>query len=706
MNLYSKVLSVTVLSILCILISFILIYEQTKLRKQQRLTQLTPHQCKQPITSNNSTRIVFESLSYRRDKRRKYAMATFFASIDFLPALEVFLLTYNAIKSKYPLIIAIPSASCLDKDYDPGIDREFVLLQFIQQALSKYPQISYQVYAWPLIIPPLRTNPRWRVNYSKLHLWEMVDYDKILYVDLDTIIMKNLDVLFSLDVSQFYLGSHDYGKYTSIGSTKMNGGVFLMKPNPDVFQALLDMMVHGAEKYRVIEAEQGLFNYYFNSTTHCCLPAPYNVQKSVSKYLPMLWDINKMAVLHFVGEKPWTSWSSTLDRAMAFSPREILRRRKRDLWDAHEYQALHELWKILYFTARRSDFQQLQAYLLPLPDTNINRRLSSSFSSQRSLHEVNHYLSDDWNLNLHFVFDKVILFDKESINGDHDQTMKMFAKDRESSVVVDYALNASTWELYQLLSVFKYDDIKKLSSPFLRKRIPVKHASAVLPALGSIGRASLNEESSSYRSKAVKYISLLDLSSMSSIGIDWTKVHLYPRPGQIVSLFYWHRIEYQSFYEDLDLTILNHRLRSAHLIDPLNSVYWSAIATHASFQLPRMAEVSYYPAAMKNFILPRKVWEIFLRDLSIFIDNFVNHCDQQEAESCVCSDPNHQTDEKYSSNQIFRMVVLSHDNRDGKNFYLDCMKRSAYVYWLLWMRVHDIAMVYAVETSSSIASSL
>lgn len=281
--------------------------------------------------------------------------ATFLASEQYLPALEVF--TYSLIRTKpqYVLVIAVPKIPTYKHVVNVTIS-----------LLSKYnQQLSYEIHLWPVIKPPKRgrERDRWTINWTKLQLWTMVTYAKIFYVDLDVMFMKNVDDVFDYKLPPIgFLGTYDWGRWTKIGTRKMNGGVFLVHPSLDSFIQLLKAR-HQIEKYSHKEAEQGLFNYYFlKKHNGCCLPVYYNVQKTLSQYEKTLWHMPMIYILHFTGEKPWTTWSTDAFRNNFVSKTEKTKNFLLDSWDAHNYQDLHVLWKETYFKARKAEFSQLTMF--------------------------------------------------------------------------------------------------------------------------------------------------------------------------------------------------------------------------------------------------------------------------------------------------------------------------------------------------------
>jgi alpha-N-acetylglucosamine transferase len=284
-----------------------------------------------------------------------FIYATFIGSSSFFPALEVFLYTLAENNPSYSLALCVAEI----KGYQE-------IIKGMEKILSKYDKkLSYQIILWPVIPSPKGGNEheRWKINWTKLQLWTMLEYEKIFYVDLDVIFMKNIDDVFEHrpDFHQ-YLGTYDWGRWSPIGTKKLNGGVFMLKPSLATFKELLERR-NNIKKFRAIEAEQGLFNSLFMNDKSCCLPVVFNTQKTIQTHIPILWHLNSIFVLHFTGEKPWTSWSSPKFRTQYVSENEKRERANNDQWDADEYQQSHNLWKEKYFLSRENEMKnQLTFY--------------------------------------------------------------------------------------------------------------------------------------------------------------------------------------------------------------------------------------------------------------------------------------------------------------------------------------------------------
>lgn len=281
-----------------------------------------------------------------------YTYATFIASDNFFPALEVFLYTFNTSKMVHPLSICIAEVP----NYLDIVNRTLSIIQ-------KYSStIHYQIYILPLVPGPKNSaeHKRWVVNWTKIQLWSLLEYEKVLYVDLDVMFIRNTDSVFVDYNVTNYRGTYDWGRYTQLDSQKMNGGVFLLRPSL-LTRSILLAVYKNVKAYRHQEAEQGLFNFIFGGNEPC-LPYQFNVQKTVSDHIPAIWRLDSIFILHFTGEKPWNSWSTSHFRSNYVDSAEIQLRMRMDQWDADRYQVLHDMWKGFYLKARADELGSLTIY--------------------------------------------------------------------------------------------------------------------------------------------------------------------------------------------------------------------------------------------------------------------------------------------------------------------------------------------------------
>lgn len=107
--------------------------------------------------------------------------------------------------------------------------------------------------------------------FSKLHVWNMTDYDRIVYLDSDVLVMSNIDHMF------------DCGTFCAAfrHSDLFNAGIIVVEPNSAIFSDML-------EKISILpsydDGDQGFLNVYFKDLVY----APFfNWSNSSRQYQPM-----------------------------------------------------------------------------------------------------------------------------------------------------------------------------------------------------------------------------------------------------------------------------------------------------------------------------------------------------------------------------------------------------------------------------------
>lgn len=134
-------------------------------------------------------------------------------------------------------------------------------------------------------------------NFAKLRLWQLIEYEKVVFLDADVLVLKNIDRLFSWP--EFSAAPNVYE--TLADFRRMNSGVFVARPSAATFKAMLERLdVPGAFWRRT---DQTFFETFFPDWHG--LPVYFNMLQYVWFNLPELWDWKSIAVLHYQYEKPW-----------------------------------------------------------------------------------------------------------------------------------------------------------------------------------------------------------------------------------------------------------------------------------------------------------------------------------------------------------------------------------------------------------------
>lgn len=185
-----------------------------------------------------------------------------------------------------------------------GSTRDFVIL--VDETISEYHRGGLEAAGWKVHTIQRIRNPKaerdayneW--NYSKFRLWQLTDYDKIIFIDADLLILRNIDFLFEMP------------EITATGNnaTLFNSGVMVVEPSNCTFQLLMDH-INEIESYN--GGDQGYLNEIF--TWWHRIPKHMNFlkhfwegdeeEKKQMKIHLFGADPPILYVLHYLGNKPW-----------------------------------------------------------------------------------------------------------------------------------------------------------------------------------------------------------------------------------------------------------------------------------------------------------------------------------------------------------------------------------------------------------------
>lgn len=185
-----------------------------------------------------------------------------------------------------------------------GSTRDLVIL--VDDSISDYHRGGLEAAGWKIHTIKRIRNPKaepeayneW--NYSKFRLWQLTEYDKIIFIDADMLILRNIDFLFEMP------------EISAIGNnaTLFNSGVMVIEPSHCTFQLLMD---HINEIVSYNGGDQGYLNEIF--TWWHRIPKHMNFlkhfwegdeeEKKVMKTRLFGADPPILYVLHYLGNKPW-----------------------------------------------------------------------------------------------------------------------------------------------------------------------------------------------------------------------------------------------------------------------------------------------------------------------------------------------------------------------------------------------------------------
>ena len=134
-------------------------------------------------------------------------------------------------------------------------------------------------------------------NFCKLRLWELEDFERVVFLDADTVVVRNIDKLFGYP--EFSAAPNLYESLVDMH--RLNSGVFVAQPSKARFDDMLGRLDSSNMFWR--RTDQTFLETYFPDWHG--LPYVFNVLQYVYFNMPQLWSWDSVRVVHYQYEKPW-----------------------------------------------------------------------------------------------------------------------------------------------------------------------------------------------------------------------------------------------------------------------------------------------------------------------------------------------------------------------------------------------------------------
>ncbi len=148
-------------------------------------------------------------------------------------------------------------------------------------------------------------------------MWDWEEFERLVFLDGDMALRKNLDHLFTLPHAPLYAVGDCYGgRETEEERNKcchftpdsppeyFNAGFYVMRPSKAELATMRAALVDGSVPVGRFAEQDFLNGFYAGRWRH--LPYTYNAQKRIKYHHPDLWAFDDVAVVHYVDEKPWS----------------------------------------------------------------------------------------------------------------------------------------------------------------------------------------------------------------------------------------------------------------------------------------------------------------------------------------------------------------------------------------------------------------
>ncbi|KAG6674688.1 hypothetical protein I3842_15G056000 [Carya illinoinensis] len=184
-----------------------------------------------------------------------------------------------------------------------GTKRDLILL--IDSSISTHKRDALAAAGWKIRTIERIRNPRAEkntyneYNYSKFRLWQLTDYDKLIFIDSDVLVLRNLDILF------YFPQLSATGNDVSI----FNSGIMVIEPSNCTFRVFMD---HREDIVSYNGGDQGFLNEIFVWWHR--FPRRVNFLKNFwanttveTGFKNQLFgaDPPKVYSIHYLGLKPW-----------------------------------------------------------------------------------------------------------------------------------------------------------------------------------------------------------------------------------------------------------------------------------------------------------------------------------------------------------------------------------------------------------------
>jgi len=175
--------------------------------------------------------------------------------------------------------------------------------------------IVYTAHRFSELIPEVyHGKRRWIPTFSKLHIWNLTQFEKVLFLDADQLVMENMIDLFLMPelttAGDYYYFQICGGHFPTVSS-----GVLIIEPNSKTFQDVVDLLRPEQNKdgWRWGGGDQDLIKFYFTEKMNrtrgehfiTYLPPTYTMFIAQCACEEHIYDHPK--VIHFTYNfpKPW-----------------------------------------------------------------------------------------------------------------------------------------------------------------------------------------------------------------------------------------------------------------------------------------------------------------------------------------------------------------------------------------------------------------
>ncbi|MBZ6388452.1 MULTISPECIES: glycosyltransferase family 8 protein [Pantoea] len=247
-----------------------------------------------------------------------YAWVTLLTQPDYLVGVKALHRSLKQSNTRWPLVVMATEAI-------PQADRAALQAEgcVVQQVDPIYPNRELeQHYA----------SAQFGEVWTKLRAWQLTAYERVVFLDADMLVLRNMDELFTLDFGDNQLAAchacrcnpNQIASYPASWQPEnchytwqdrnqpapasldnyLNGGFLVLKPDNAVYEQLADRIAAIEDLKAYPFSEQDLLNEAFAGRWQP-LPYIYNALKTLPFQHSRMWNAREVKNLHYILAKPW-----------------------------------------------------------------------------------------------------------------------------------------------------------------------------------------------------------------------------------------------------------------------------------------------------------------------------------------------------------------------------------------------------------------
>lgn len=193
-------------------------------------------------------------------------------------------------------------------------------------------------------------NARFAEVWTKLAVWTLTEYSRIVFLDADMLVTQNMDELFDLPLADGHIAAchacrcnpnriasyppdwtpencfysqcqgETHVGYPDPADNYLNGGLLVLTPDRDVFDQMMTQLAALDNLADYLFAEQDFLNHFYRSRWQP-LSWVYNALKTLPHQHASLWSAERVKNIHFIIDKPWQKRPEATDPYYALNRR-------------------------------------------------------------------------------------------------------------------------------------------------------------------------------------------------------------------------------------------------------------------------------------------------------------------------------------------------------------------------------------------------